>query len=153
MSDLTEPIICEIYPLKKGWKILRDGVRIGLASNRDTAINKIMRLSANLGVLYRVRIYKEDGSLETETSCFSPRSSSEEIDIRPRAFSETDDEDSTQVPDTANVTFSGEQLDAGTSMQERIALLAYSYWERRGRQGGSPEDDWYRAEQEILEQL
>ena len=32
---------------------------------------------------------------------------------------------------------------------ERISLLAYSYWERRGCHQGSPDEDWYRAEQEI----
>ena len=31
---------------------------------------------------------------------------------------------------------------------EEIARLAYSYWEARGCQGGSPEEDWYRAERE-----
>ncbi len=30
-----------------------------------------------------------------------------------------------------------------------IARLAYSYWEARGYQGGSPEDDWYRAQAEL----
>jgi hypothetical protein len=34
--------------------------------------------------------------------------------------------------------------------QEAIAALAYSYWEARGCQGGSPEEDWLRAEQELL---
>jgi hypothetical protein len=33
---------------------------------------------------------------------------------------------------------------------EQIAALAYSYWEARGYQGGSPEEDWLRAEQELL---
>ncbi len=33
--------------------------------------------------------------------------------------------------------------------RERIALLAYSYWVDRGCQGGSPEEDWFRAEREI----
>lgn len=33
--------------------------------------------------------------------------------------------------------------------REEIALLAYSYWETRGYQGGSPEEDWLRAEQEL----
>jgi len=33
---------------------------------------------------------------------------------------------------------------------EDIAALAYSYWEARGFQGGSPEEDWLRAEQELL---
>jgi hypothetical protein len=32
---------------------------------------------------------------------------------------------------------------------EDIAALAYSYWEARGFQGGSPEEDWLRAEQEL----
>ena len=34
--------------------------------------------------------------------------------------------------------------------QEEIAGLAYSYWVARGCQGGSPEADWLRAEQELL---
>lgn len=32
---------------------------------------------------------------------------------------------------------------------EEIARLAYSYWEARGGQEGSPEDDWYKAEGEL----
>jgi len=34
---------------------------------------------------------------------------------------------------------------------EEIARLAYSYWEARGCQGGSPEEDWHRAERELLD--
>ena len=30
-----------------------------------------------------------------------------------------------------------------------IAALAYSYWEARGRQGGSQLEDWLRAEREL----
>jgi len=30
-----------------------------------------------------------------------------------------------------------------------IAALAYSYWEARGYQGGSPQADWLRAEQTL----
>jgi len=33
---------------------------------------------------------------------------------------------------------------------EEIARLAYANWEARGRQDGSAEEDWYRAEQELL---
>jgi hypothetical protein len=33
--------------------------------------------------------------------------------------------------------------------REQIAALAYSYWVARGYQGGSPEADWLRAEQEL----
>lgn len=32
---------------------------------------------------------------------------------------------------------------------EDISLLAYSYWEARGCQGGSPDEDWRRAEEEL----
>jgi hypothetical protein len=34
---------------------------------------------------------------------------------------------------------------------EKIAKLAYSYWEARGRQGGSAVEDWLRAERELRE--
>ena len=34
--------------------------------------------------------------------------------------------------------------------QAEIAQLAYFLWEARGGNGGSAEEDWYRAEQEIL---
>lgn len=37
-----------------------------------------------------------------------------------------------------------------TISQDAIARLAYSYWEARGRQAGSPEQDWFRAERELL---
>jgi hypothetical protein len=32
--------------------------------------------------------------------------------------------------------------------REQIAELAYFYWEARGRQDGSPWEDWFRAEEE-----
>jgi hypothetical protein len=35
------------------------------------------------------------------------------------------------------------------SLQDAVARLAYAYWEARGCQGGSPEADWLRAEQEL----
>jgi hypothetical protein len=35
----------------------------------------------------------------------------------------------------------------------RIAELAYSYWEARGRPGGSPWEDWFRAERELMAKL
>ena len=47
------------------------------------------------------------------------------------------------APESAN-----SRLNQGLN-QEEIAYLAYSYWEARGRQGGSPEEDWLRAEREI----
>ena len=33
--------------------------------------------------------------------------------------------------------------------RDAIARLAYSYWEARGRQGGSQIEDWVRAEKEF----
>jgi len=33
---------------------------------------------------------------------------------------------------------------------EEVAQLAYAYWEARGRPLGSPEEDWFRAEQDVL---
>ena len=38
---------------------------------------------------------------------------------------------------------------AETPAFDDIARLAYSYWESRGYHGGSPEEDWLRAEQEL----
>lgn len=32
------------------------------------------------------------------------------------------------------------------SEKEAVARLAYSFWEERGFQGGSSEEDWFRAE-------
>jgi hypothetical protein len=36
--------------------------------------------------------------------------------------------------------------------REKIARLAYSYWQERGCPNGSPEDDWFRAEGELQKQ-
>ena len=32
---------------------------------------------------------------------------------------------------------------------DQVAELAYSYWESRGGHGGSPWEDWFRAEREL----
>jgi hypothetical protein len=53
----------------------------------------------------------------------------------------------------AELQSSPDLLLSAVSTQERIALLAYTYWEQRGRTGGSPEEDWLRAEQEVLSQM
>ncbi len=39
---------------------------------------------------------------------------------------------------------------AATVSHENISFLAYTYWAERGYQGGSAEEDWMRAEQELL---
>jgi hypothetical protein len=36
--------------------------------------------------------------------------------------------------------------------RERIAELAHSYWEARGYAPGNPDEDWFRAEGELLAQ-
>ena len=33
---------------------------------------------------------------------------------------------------------------------EAVAQLAYSYWEARGFHAGSPEEDWLRAERQVM---
>lgn len=40
-----------------------------------------------------------------------------------------------------------------TDHHTEISRIAYSYWESRGYQGGSQEDDWLRAEQEYRQRL
>ncbi len=42
----------------------------------------------------------------------------------------------------------GLKAPSDSSMQEAISRLAFSYWEARGFQGGSAEEDWLRAEAE-----
>ncbi len=39
-------------------------------------------------------------------------------------------------------------LEDAISEHEQIAQLAYEFWQARGCQGGSSEEDWLRAEQE-----
>ncbi len=34
--------------------------------------------------------------------------------------------------------------------QNRLAEMAYRYWEARGRPFGSPEEDWFRAEHDYM---
>jgi hypothetical protein len=49
--------------------------------------------------------------------------------------------------ESAEVMETDDQVSAPT--EGRVAELAYSYWEARGFQGGSPWDDWFRAEDEL----
>jgi hypothetical protein len=37
-----------------------------------------------------------------------------------------------------------------TLSYDAVALLAHSYWQQRGHKHGHHEDDWFRAEQELL---
>jgi len=49
------------------------------------------------------------------------------------------------VPQAQTATFAPSY----TPSSDEIARLAYSYWEARGCQGGCPEEDWLRAEEEL----
>jgi activator of HSP90 ATPase len=44
---------------------------------------------------------------------------------------------------------SAAQSGANAPTAEQIANLAYAIWESRGCQGGSPEEDWFAAEQKL----
>ena len=56
------------------------------------------------------------------------------------------------APKTALRPTGGEAADPvpEAPTHEEIATLAYHYWETRGRPIGSPEEDWFRAEQDVL---
>ncbi|HKE22384.1 MAG TPA: DUF2934 domain-containing protein [Bryobacteraceae bacterium] len=58
------------------------------------------------------------------------------------------DDEAAAAPATSPARVSDE-ISAPT--YEEIAELAYSYWEARGGHGGSPWEDWFRAERELLE--
>ena len=52
-------------------------------------------------------------------------------------------------PEVVTVAVVAAAVTPAGSFQDAVARLAYSYWEARGCQGGSPEADWLRAEQEL----
>jgi len=54
---------------------------------------------------------------------------------------ETTDQPADSVPTAA---------ESAAPTHEEVAQLAYHYWEARGRPLGSPEEDWFRAEQDVL---
>ena len=58
-------------------------------------------------------------------------------------------------PNTESVTAPPPEVEHAVSPEdhEAVARLAYSYWEARGRPIGSPEEDWYRAENELRHPL
>jgi len=70
---------------------------------------------------------------------------------RTRARRTGEQVDIATAAEPATVAITGEEPVAALlepSYQD-IAQLAYSYWESRGCHGGSPEEDWLRAEQEL----
>jgi hypothetical protein len=40
---------------------------------------------------------------------------------------------------------------AAVANREEIARLAYRLWDERGRPEGSPDEDWFRAEKQLLD--
>jgi hypothetical protein len=69
---------------------------------------------------------------------------------RTKRASATHSKKSSQVANE-NIETAVEPTLAQASIPDRevIARLAYAYWEERGYTQGSPEDDWFRAEQEL----
>ncbi len=43
----------------------------------------------------------------------------------------------------------GQALNAEPDNHDEIAALAYEFWIQRGSPVGSPEEDWFRAEEEL----
>ena len=52
-------------------------------------------------------------------------------------------------PDVASVPRVDQAYEAASLSHDRIAEQAYLYWQARGCPEGSPEEDWFRAEQEL----
>lgn len=84
-------------------------------------------------------------SARKRSAAASPRKKAAAAPARPRTRRTKTAAAASPAPANGNSTFPDE-----VSFKEQIALLAYSYWEARGRQGGSPHEDWIRAEREIL---
>ena len=47
-------------------------------------------------------------------------------------------------------SLNGTAYESSCPSHDEIARLAYSYWEARSGQDGTPEEDWLKAEREIL---
>jgi hypothetical protein len=54
------------------------------------------------------------------------------------------------VEATAPAAVEPQTAQAAAPAREEIAALAYSLWEKGGRTGGSPEQNWLDAERELL---
>jgi hypothetical protein len=80
------------------------------------------------------------------TAAAKPRSTSNTVAHKHHAKKTT--ADTVNSNETPAVPFTASSTTAIS--HDDIALLAYSYWEARGFQGGSPEQDWFRAETELL---
>lgn len=54
-----------------------------------------------------------------------------------------------QTAEPKGATIQSDSLSDSAPARHEIAVLAYSYWEARDHQGGSAEEDWVRAEEEL----
>jgi hypothetical protein len=63
-------------------------------------------------------------------------------------------EDSSSIAPAATTATQAEATETNSVVTfEEISKLAYSFWEARGCQGGSQEEDWLRAERQLLSSL
>jgi hypothetical protein len=72
---------------------------------------------------------------------------------RPKYSPTTADTQVSPVPEPETEEAIASSLTEYEPPREEIARLAFLYWEARGYQGGSPEEDWFRAEQELRKQV
>lgn len=68
-----------------------------------------------------------------------------QAETSPTPVTESSVESTTQVAAIPGTT----AAPAAQPSYEDISMLAYSYWQARGCQGGSPDEDWRRAEREL----
>ena len=54
-----------------------------------------------------------------------------------------------EVVSESAVEIKSAEIKSAEITSDAVSQLAYSYWVARGCQGGSPEEDWLRAEQEL----
>jgi hypothetical protein len=76
--------------------------------------------------------------------------------ISNRGESKMNDKTESPAPQTETAGTAVMTIDiAGDDLpsQEDIAVLAYYYWQARGCKDGSAEEDWLRAEQELLDRV
>ena len=79
-----------------------------------------------------------------------PRKTNESVTTRSRAKTVPSSESAVPAPRRhKKATPVAAALTPKDISSEEIATLAFSYWEARGYQGGSPEEDWLRAESEL----
>jgi hypothetical protein len=59
-------------------------------------------------------------------------------------------DDPTAIETSDQTAHSVHILAESVASHEEIAQLAYQYWIDRGRPIGSPDEDWFRAEQDVV---